>query len=64
MEEDMEATVAIVEDMEVGIEVMEEDTVEVTMENGLPNLVMVVMEAVTVEDMDLVMVEAMVKAIL
>merc|ERR1719341_1969603 len=60
----MEATVAIVEDMEVGIEVMEEDTVEVTMENGLPNLVMVVMEAVTVEDMDLVMVEAMVKAIL
>merc|ERR1719341_1593846 len=57
MEEDMEATVAI----------MEEDTVEVTMENGLPNLVMVVMEAVMVEDMDLVMVvmvEAMVKAIL
>merc|ERR1719341_2206078 len=56
----MEATVAIVE-------VMEEDTVEVTMENGLPNLVMVVMEAVMVEDMDLVMVvmvEAMVKAIL
>merc|ERR1719341_2292531 len=48
----MEATVAIVEDMEVAIEDME----EVTMENGLPNLVMVVMEAVMVEDMDLVMV--------
>jgi hypothetical protein len=59
-----EAMVHMVVDMEGGMEVTEE---EVTMENGLPNLDMVAMEAVMVEDMDLVMVgmvEAMVEAIL